>query len=59
MTNPIRRCADAGRAGISTSFFEINYFFNIHELKVEVCSRNGRTVFTVQLPRLMIGEAEV
>ncbi len=32
MTNPIRRCADAGRAGISTSFFEINYFFNIHEL---------------------------
>jgi hypothetical protein len=34
MTNPIRRCADAGRAGISTSFFEINYFFNIHELIV-------------------------
>ena len=33
MTNPIRRCADAGRAGISTSFFEIICFFNIHELR--------------------------
>ena len=33
MTNPIRRCADAGRAGISdTYFFEIIYFFNNHEL---------------------------
>ena len=33
MTNPIRRCADAGRAGISTSFFEAEYFFNIYELR--------------------------
>ena len=31
----------------------------LHGGKVEVCSRNGRTVFTVQLPRLMIGEAVV